>query len=265
VALALPLALGLTLSTLVGGSLRALAELRLRAVSLFYAALVLQVVAFPFRPLPWHTSDRAATFLWICSYGLLFAAAVLNRRVPGVQLVLVGMACNLAAVLANGGHMPVRAGAMRAAGYDYLVHNNSASLAHPRLGLLIDRWAAPSWIPTANVFSVGDVVIALGAFAFALVTTGAVTRIVSTRRASVLGSTIRAGLRGASTSPRRAGDEYLVLVQFGDAYELVVRAGAPPEPASVVVAAGGRNHVVMKVAQSPLPGDRRPCVYLVPA
>ena len=196
-ALALPLALGLSISALVGGSLRALAELRLRAVSLFYVALILQVVAFPIRPLPWHTSDTAATFLWIASYGLVFAAAGLNRRVAGVRIVLVGMACNLAAVLANGGHMPVRAGAMRAAGFDYLVHNNSASLAHPHLALLIDRWAAPSWIPTANVFSVGDVVIALGAFVFALVTTGGVARIASTRPAAALTRTLRTGpLRG---------------------------------------------------------------------
>jgi hypothetical protein len=171
VALALPLVLGLVVSLLVGGSLRALAELRLRGVALFYGALLLQVVAFPFGPLPWHTPDAVATFLWIASYGLVFAAAVLNRRVAGVQVVLVGMACNLLAVLANGGHMPVRPGAMRAAGFDYVVHNNSALLSHPRLPLIIDRWPAPSWIPTANVFSVGDVVIAVGAFAFALIAT----------------------------------------------------------------------------------------------
>ena len=33
---------------------------------------------------------------------------------------------------------------------------------------LIDRWAAPDWIPLANVFSVGDVIIALGAFVVVL-------------------------------------------------------------------------------------------------
>jgi hypothetical protein len=147
VALALPLVLGLAASLLIGGSLRALAELRLRGVGLFYGALMLQVVAFPFGPLPWHTPDSVATFLWIASYGLVLVAAVLNRRVAGVQIVLVGMACNLLAVLANGGHMPVRPGAMRGAGYDYVVHNNSALLSHPRLPFLIDRWAAPSWIP----------------------------------------------------------------------------------------------------------------------
>jgi len=243
VALALPLALGLGLSTLVGGSLRALAELRIRALALFYGALALQIVAFPFRPLPWHTPDDAATLLWIASYGLLFAAAALNRRVPGVQVVLAGMACNLAAVLANGGHMPVRPQAMRAAGYDYVVHANSAALAHPRLPLLIDRWAVPSWIPGGNVFSVGDVLIALGAFAFALVTTGAAARVVRL--------------------VRREADEHLVLVQLGTGYELVVRAGAPPAPSALVDVAGGVQRVVAKVAASPLPGDRRQCVYLV--
>ena len=245
-ALALPLALGLTVSTLVGGSLRALAELKLRATWLFYAALVLQVAAFPFRPLPWHTSDRAATLLWIASYALLIGAAALNRRVPGVVIVFVGMACNLAAVLSNGGHMPVRPSAMRAAGYDYVVHANSAALAHPHLSLLIDRWAAPSWIPGANVFSVGDVIIAVGAFVFALVTTGAVARVSGLAKPPV---------------------EHLVLVQLGlgDGYELVVRTGAPPEPDSIVSIAGGRSHVVTKVAHSPLPGDRRQCVYVVAA
>jgi hypothetical protein len=32
----------------------------------------------------------------------------------------------------------------------------------------VDRWAAPDWLPLANVFSVGDVVIALGAFVIVL-------------------------------------------------------------------------------------------------
>jgi hypothetical protein len=182
VALALPIVLGLAVSALVGGNLRALADLKLRAVWLFYGAVVLQVVAFPFGPLPWRTPDAVGTALWIASYGLICTAALLNRRIAGVPIVLAGMLCNLAAVLANGGHMPVRAGAMHGAGYEYVVHNNSAVLAHPHLSALIDRWAAPSWIPTANVFSVGDVVIAVGAFVFALVATGAVARLAAAGR-----------------------------------------------------------------------------------
>ena len=41
-------------------------------------------------------------------------------------------------------------------------------MSDPTLPWLVDRWAAPDWIPLANVFSVGDVVIALGAVVIVL-------------------------------------------------------------------------------------------------
>jgi hypothetical protein len=173
--LALPLVAGLGVAAILGGDLRKLGELRLRALWLFYLALGLQVVAFPFGRLPWRTSDGVASMLWLASYALILAAAGLNRRVPGVPVVVAGLLCNLGAVLVNGGHMPVRPAAMHAAGYDYAVHANSAALAHPHLSWLIDRWAAPSWLPGANVFSVGDVIIAIGAFTFVLAATGTLT------------------------------------------------------------------------------------------
>ncbi|HEY1369416.1 MAG TPA: DUF5317 domain-containing protein [Gaiellaceae bacterium] len=172
--LALPLLIGLGLSLLLGGSLRRLADLRLRSVWIFYAAIAMQVVAFPVESLPWRTPDDVAKALWLASDALIAVAAARNLRIPGVPLVAAGLVSNLAAVLSNGGHMPVRAAAMRAAGYDYSVHNNSAALASPHLSWLIDRWAAPGWIPFANVFSVGDVLIALGGFVFAVAATGAV-------------------------------------------------------------------------------------------
>jgi hypothetical protein len=53
-------------------------------------------------------------------------------------------------------------------------HNrNSAVLPSPHLAWLVDRWAAPSWVPWANVFSVGDVLIMAGGLLFALGATGA--------------------------------------------------------------------------------------------
>ena len=42
------------------------------------------------------------------------------------------------------------------------MHNNSIRLAKPHLAALVDRWAAPHWVPLANVYSVGDVLIAVG-------------------------------------------------------------------------------------------------------
>jgi hypothetical protein len=149
-----------------------LAQLSLRAQWLLFTAIALQVVAFPFGSLPWRTGETAASLLWLASYALLIAAAVVNRRIAGVPVVAAGLGMNVAAVAANGGTMPVLPEAMRAAGESYASQANSTADADPNLALLVDRWAAPDWIPFANVFSVGDVVIAVGAFVIVLAAMG---------------------------------------------------------------------------------------------
>jgi hypothetical protein len=72
--------------------------------------------------------------------------------------------------------MPALPSALRAAGHVFTQNRNSAVLSHPHLSWLIDRWAAPQWIPQANVFSVGDVAIATGGLVFALAATGVLER-----------------------------------------------------------------------------------------
>ena len=121
------------------------------------------MLAFPFEFLPWRTGHTTASAVWIGSYVLLLVAAALNARIPGVPIVIAGIAANVAAVLANGGTMPVLPEAMRAAGGEHTTFNNSTATTEPHLAWLVDRWAAPEWIPAANVFSVGDVLIAVGA------------------------------------------------------------------------------------------------------
>ena len=79
-----------------------------------------------------------------------------------------GMALNLAAILANRGTMPVRLAAMHDAGRIDAVQANSTAMSDPSMPWLVDRWAAPDWIPLANVFSVGDVIIAVGAVVIVL-------------------------------------------------------------------------------------------------
>lgn len=167
-ALVLPLLLGLAVAPLLGGRWQLLGRIRLRAVPLFYAAIALQLVAFPVRRMPWRTPDRVAVALWLVSFGLFAVVLLLNARLPGVPLVAAGLISNVAAVVANGGHMPALPSALRAAGLAFTVSRNSAATAAPHLSWLVDRWAAPSWIPWANVFSVGDVAIAAGGLVFAL-------------------------------------------------------------------------------------------------
>jgi hypothetical protein len=57
---------------------------------------------------------------------------------------------------------------------------------------------------------------------------------------------------------------FLLFVWAPTGYTLVERSGDPPRPGSEVEE-GERRFQVAKIAQSPLPGDSRPCAYLLPA
>ena len=152
----------------LGGRVGALAAIRLRAMPLFYAAIALQLLAFPPAFFRFETADGLSRALWLASYACLLAGCILNVRLRGVVLVVAGMAANVVAVVANGGVMPKLPEAARAAGFSDPAKYNSLTQAEPHLSWLVDRWAAPPWIPLANVFSVGDVLLALGAFVVVL-------------------------------------------------------------------------------------------------
>jgi Family of unknown function (DUF5317) len=172
-ALALPFLVGVVVALPFGGRLRSLATVRLHWLSLAYVALAFQIAAFPGSSFPWHTPNGVAVGLWIASDVVLVAVVGRNMRLPGVAIVAAGLGSNLLAVIANGGHMPALPRALAAAGLHYKVSLNSEAMAHPALPWLVDRWAVPHWMPLANIFSVGDVAIAVGGFVLAFAVTGA--------------------------------------------------------------------------------------------
>ena len=85
-----------------------------------------------------------------------------NLAIPGIPIVALGAACNLAAILANGGRMPADPAALATAGLEVTGSTNSVVVADPVLWPLTDIFAIPAWVPGANVFSIGDVLIAVG-------------------------------------------------------------------------------------------------------
>ena len=153
---------GLVVGRLLGGRVRALADTKIVATWLVFIAIGLQMIAFPWSFLPWTTPSTVARAIWLVSFALLVVMLVLNRALRGAMVVAAGLVCNLVAVVANHGLMPVLPQALRTAGDHYHVHNNSIQVVQPHLGFLVDRWSAPDWLPLANVFSVGDVLIAIG-------------------------------------------------------------------------------------------------------
>lgn len=152
---------GLAVGLLTGGRIERLADLHIRWAWLAIAALAAQVVLF--LPSVGDALGPVAPWAYAGSSAAIFAVILANMGVPGLALVAAGAACNLAAIIANGGYMPVSAGALASLGWDEPPgYSNSATVANPTLAPLTDIFAMPSWLPFANVFSLGDVLIAVG-------------------------------------------------------------------------------------------------------
>jgi hypothetical protein len=145
---------------LAGGHLGALVEVRLRHVWAIFAALGLEIAAMELPGLP--EGLRAALMVAAYPIGAVFLAA--NWHLPGIPLVALGAALNLLAISVNGGVMPASPSALAGAGLgvDEPGFQNSTALADPRLAFLGDVFYLPASWPLSNVFSVGDVLIALG-------------------------------------------------------------------------------------------------------
>lgn len=144
------------------GRLAALAELRFRGVWLLALSLGVQILVISLVPGP-RTPLREGAF--IGSYLAAIAFLWWNRRVPGLWLVAVGAAMNLLVIAANGGVMPAAAHALIRADIPATIprfFTNSMPVANPRLAFLGDIFAVPASWPLSNVFSPGDVCIALG-------------------------------------------------------------------------------------------------------
>jgi hypothetical protein len=162
VLLLLAVVLGALTVPLTGGKLSALGSVKLRLVPAIFGAVALQLLIVTVLP---GGSAWIHRILHVASYGLAAAFLVANRKIAGMWIVAAGAGLNLLAILANGGVMPASAHAERVAGIATNAHDfaNSAALAHPRLLFLGDILAVPKALPAANVYSIGDVLIAIGA------------------------------------------------------------------------------------------------------
>lgn len=154
--------IGIVAGYLLGGRLDQLGEVRFRWGWLAIAGLLVQVVLFS-GLLDGVVSAGIGAAIYVGSTAAVLLAVVRNLRLPGLALVALGAAANLAAIVANGGVMPTTEAALAAAGLDPADgFSNSAVLADPALAPLTDIFALPPWVPFANVFSAGDVLLGLG-------------------------------------------------------------------------------------------------------
>jgi len=160
---------GLLVGLLAGGRLSGIAQIRFRSGWLIFLGFGAQVVLFspPVTERIGGLSSTAGTWvgpsLYVASTAMVLVALLRNVAQPGLPIVALGAVSNFLAIVANRGYMPASAGALAALGK---VHgnefSNSAVMADPALAPLTDVFAMPAGLPFANVFSIGDVLIAVG-------------------------------------------------------------------------------------------------------
>lgn len=157
------LVLSLATVVLAGGHLGALASVHFRHGWSALVGLALQILIISIVP---FSDPGLLAAGHLISYGFVGFFVYANRSQPGLWLLGAGWGCNLAAIAANGGVMPtasavIGSSARTVASNEFI---NSRTLEHPKLQFLGDVFAIPRSWPLHNVFSVGDILIALGAF-----------------------------------------------------------------------------------------------------
>jgi hypothetical protein len=159
------LAFAVALIAALGGRLGNVATIEIRGKAAIMGAFALQLIVVTVAP---HAfSHDVASGIHLASYGLAIVFLAANRHLPNLWIAAVGGTSNFAAIAANGGTMPASRTALAAAGIA-IRHDgfdNSTAVAHARLAFLGDVFSFPRSLPLANVFSVGDVLLLVGATA----------------------------------------------------------------------------------------------------
>jgi len=155
---------------------RRLAVPTLSATWLVLVGFLPQWLAFFFPPVRERISGAIASAGLVSSQILLLLFVWLNRRQPGFWALGLGLGLNLLVIALNGGWMPISPETLqrmypgRPADSWVLGQRLGASkdvimaVADTRLAWLADRFVLPSWSPYQVAFSLGDVIIAVGAF-----------------------------------------------------------------------------------------------------
>jgi hypothetical protein len=146
----------------------------LRLVWLVPIAFLPQWLAFNLPVTRRLTTDNLAAAALVSSQALLLVFAWYNRKQPGFWALGAGLALNLTVIALNGGLMPVSPGVVAellpdTPADDWQVServgwNIVLPVTDMRLWWLSDHLLLPAWFPYRKALSVGDLLIAAGAF-----------------------------------------------------------------------------------------------------
>lgn len=165
----LVLAASLVIALARRGNVGNLSNLRPRFLWLFFVPLGLQLIAFSPIGESQDYGEALVKVTYIASMAIAALALALNRHLPGLVWVAAGLTLNLIVILANGWLMPVSGAARQFAGMPALdgpTMNVIPMTSDTRLPWLGDILPLPAWVPLANVFSLGDILVTIGGAIF---------------------------------------------------------------------------------------------------
>ncbi|HVA89245.1 MAG TPA: DUF5317 family protein [Chloroflexota bacterium] len=171
-----PVLLGIALSLMRGGSLNNLATAGFRGLGAVMASFFIQLVFYvpPMRDTALAKQHGGAVYMVVLALMLIGVARNWHLGLSA-RVILAGLALNTAVVVANGGHMPVNAVALRSTQGETLVraigahkYANRALADHASLLLPLSD-VIPVSLPflPGMVCSLGDLFLAAGGAALA--------------------------------------------------------------------------------------------------
>lgn len=147
-----------------------------RGVWLLFVAFATQWVVLSLPQTRTLFSLQAVAAALVGSQVLLLIFVWLNRQNPAFLLMGAGLLCNAAVIVLNGGLMPISPVTAQRLEPELPAelwklgtrfgYSKDIILApeHTRLVWLSDRFITPAWLPQHAAYSIGDVLIAAGAF-----------------------------------------------------------------------------------------------------
>ena len=151
-----------------GGKITHLADLNFQWRGLILVGFLIQIIIFNDFWQKNPTLQPFTSLAYIISLALLMLALAKNHTIPGMLILTLGFFFNALAITLNGGFMPASLDAWTTAGFSPLapgeLHNNSIGMSPGTLvPFLGDIFAIPKGFIFPNVFSIGDVIISIGA------------------------------------------------------------------------------------------------------
>lgn len=171
--LVVAIVISLLIGLLSGGSFKPMSQLRIHYLPLLVAALLVQIAIFSAILGTRQFIHDTGPYIYIVTLAATLFVMYKNLQIPGMPVIMLGAFLNALAITANGGHMPAPESALAESGRlqyvrcdeqddDCVLTNSMVADDDTRLRFLGDVITVPEGVPLSNVYSIGDIFIAIG-------------------------------------------------------------------------------------------------------